>query len=130
MLVTLQRGVIAAEELASRVELADRIDIFEIEQFVALNVYELGKFGSDGRKTAVADIVERYNEIFEEFAVGTDRRGFAPLPAGDGRFVDAESLCELLRHLDSTDAPAGEEKSLLSVVSGYVARSFLGKGKL
>jgi hypothetical protein len=67
MLVTLQRGVIAAEELASRVDLADRIDIFEIEQFVALNVYELGRFGSDGRKTAVADIVERYNEIIEEF---------------------------------------------------------------
>jgi hypothetical protein len=43
------------------------IDIFEIEQFVALNVYELGKFAADGRKTAVTDIVGRYNEIVEEF---------------------------------------------------------------
>ncbi|MBK9169293.1 MAG: DUF4928 family protein, partial [Bryobacterales bacterium] len=43
------------------------IDIFEVEQFVALNLYEWGKFGLDGRKTAVADLVERYNEVVDEF---------------------------------------------------------------
>lgn len=67
MLVTLQHGLTVAEGLASNVGLGDRIDIFEIEQFVALNLYELGKFGSDGRKTAVTDMVDRYNEIVEEF---------------------------------------------------------------
>jgi hypothetical protein len=67
MLVTLQRGLSVAEGLPANVSLADRIDIFEIEQFVALNVYELGKFAADGRKTAVDDIVKRYNEIVEEF---------------------------------------------------------------
>ena len=67
ILVTLRRGLTVAEGLAANVELADRIDIFEIEQFVALNLYELGEFGADGRRTAVADLVERYNEIVEEF---------------------------------------------------------------
>jgi hypothetical protein len=67
MLVTLQRGLTVAEELAGNVGLGDRIDFFEIEQFVALNLYELGKFGADGRKTAVTDMVDRYNEIVEEF---------------------------------------------------------------
>ena len=67
MLVTLQRGLTVAEGLAGNVGLGDRIDIFEIEQFVALNLYELGKFGADGRKVAVADMVDRYNEIVEEF---------------------------------------------------------------
>ncbi len=67
MLVTLQRGSTVAEELAANVSLADRIDVFEIEQFVALNLYELGKFGAEGRKTAVADLVNRYNEIVEDF---------------------------------------------------------------
>jgi len=67
ILVTLQRGLTVAEGLAENVGLADRIDIFEIEQFVALNLYELGQFGADGRRTAVADLVERYNEIVEEF---------------------------------------------------------------
>jgi len=27
----------------------------------------LGKFGAEGRKTAVTDMVDRYNEIVEEF---------------------------------------------------------------
>ncbi len=67
MLVTLQRGLTVAEGLAGNIGLGDRIDIFEIEQFVALNMYELGKFGADGRKTAVTDMVDRYNEIVEEF---------------------------------------------------------------
>ncbi len=67
MLVTLQRGLTVADGLASNVGLGNRIDIFEVEQFVALNLYEMGKFVADGRKTAVAEIVRRYNEIVEEF---------------------------------------------------------------
>jgi hypothetical protein len=67
IMVTLQGGVTVAEGLASNVGLADRIDFFEIEQFVALNLYELGKFGADGRKMAVADMVNRYNQIVDEF---------------------------------------------------------------
>jgi len=67
MLVTLQHRLTVAEGLATNVGLGDRIDMFEIEQFVALNLYELGKFGADGRKTAVTDMVDRYNEVVEEF---------------------------------------------------------------
>ena len=67
ILVTVQRGLSVAEGLATNVGLADRIDIFEIEQFVALNLYELARFAAEGRKTAVTDLVSRYNEIVEEF---------------------------------------------------------------
>lgn len=67
MLVTLQRGLTVAEELAGNVGLSDRIDFFEIEQFVALNLYELGRFGAAGRKTAVGEMVVRYNEVVEEY---------------------------------------------------------------
>lgn len=67
ILVTVQRGLGVAEGLATNVGLADRIDIFEIEQFVALNLYELARFAAEGRKTAVTDLVSRYNEIIEEF---------------------------------------------------------------
>jgi hypothetical protein len=66
VLVTLQRGLTVAEGLANNVGLAERIDAFEIEQFVALNLYELAKFAADGRKTAVTDLVNRYNEIVDE----------------------------------------------------------------
>lgn len=67
MLVALQQGVTVAEGLACNLGMGDEIDIFEIEQFVALNLYEWAKFGADGRKTAVTDLVSRYNKIVEEF---------------------------------------------------------------
>lgn len=67
ILVTIQRGLNVAEGLAANIGLSDRIDIFEVEQFVALNLYELAKFAAEGRKTAVTDLVSRYNEIVGEF---------------------------------------------------------------
>ncbi|MBS4153312.1 DUF4928 family protein [Cobetia sp. MC34] len=70
MIVTTSRGVAAAEVLAENVGLGERIDIFEVEQFVALNLYELGRFAAAGRRTAVEDVVTRYNEIID--SVETD----------------------------------------------------------
>jgi hypothetical protein len=66
VLVTLQKGLTVAEGLAENMGLAGRIDIFEIEQFVALNLYELGEFAAKGRQIAVADLVEKYNQIIED----------------------------------------------------------------
>jgi hypothetical protein len=40
--------------------------MFEIEQFVAANLYELGAFAAAGRRTAVHGLVARYNRIIEE----------------------------------------------------------------
>jgi hypothetical protein len=67
VLVTMRRGVTVAEALADNMGLGDRIDVFEIEQFIALNLYELGKFDLPGRRVAVKDLVERYNKIVEDF---------------------------------------------------------------
>ena len=50
ILITIQSGVAVAEGLALNMGVRDRIDVFEIEQFVALNIYELGKFNA-GRAT-------------------------------------------------------------------------------
>lgn len=66
ILVTLDEGSKAAEVMAANKGVAERIDIFEIEQFVALNLYELGDFAHDGRRTAISDLVDRYNEIVDE----------------------------------------------------------------
>jgi hypothetical protein len=70
IIVTTARGLTAAEVLAESAGLGERIDVFEVEQFVALNLYELGKFAAEGRRVAVGDVVRRYNEIVE--AVETD----------------------------------------------------------
>ena len=66
MIVTLQKGLSVAEGLAANANIADRLDVFEIEQFVALNLYELGKFKATGRRTVIEEIVERYNAIIDE----------------------------------------------------------------
>lgn len=66
IIVTGQRGLAVAEGLASNAELTDRIDVFEIEQFIALNLYEIGKFAADGRRVAVSDFVLRYNDVIDE----------------------------------------------------------------
>lgn len=67
ILVTVQRGLTVGEALAENAGIGDRLDVFEIEQFVALNLYELGRFAAEGRRVAVADLVNRYNEIVDEF---------------------------------------------------------------
>ena len=66
VLVTRRRGLTVAEALAENVGLEDRIDIFEIEQFIALNLYEMGKFLMEGRRSVLKDFVTRYNEIIED----------------------------------------------------------------
>ena len=64
--MTGQRGLTVAEGLVDHAGLGDRIDVFEVEQFIALDLYELGKFGAEGRRIAVFDFVTRYNEIIED----------------------------------------------------------------
>jgi len=66
VLVTVQRSIAVAEGIARNKGLADRVDIFEIEQFLALNLYELGDFESDGRRMAIEELIVRYNKIVAE----------------------------------------------------------------
>lgn len=55
-----------AEGLASNSSLGERIDVFEVEQFVAANLYELGTFAAEGRRMAINELVERYNQIVDD----------------------------------------------------------------
>ena len=66
LIVTGKKGLAVAEGLAGNSNLGERIDVFEVEQFVAANLYELGAFAAAGRRTAVNDLVERYNQIVED----------------------------------------------------------------
>lgn len=66
VIVTTRSGVAVAEGLAKNKGLADRVDVFEVEQFVALGLYEVGKFATEGRRLAVNDLVARYNAVVDE----------------------------------------------------------------
>ena len=67
ILVTMQKGLTVAEGLSENAGIVDRIDVFEIEQFVALNLYEMGQFKAGGRKAAVVKLVEHYNAVVKAF---------------------------------------------------------------
>ena len=65
VLITVPERMATAQGLATDKGLGDRIDIFEIGQFVALNLYEIGQFRAEGRRESVEDLVRRYNRIVE-----------------------------------------------------------------
>jgi hypothetical protein len=66
LLITGQRRLTVAEALSENAGLSDSIDVFEVEQFIAINLYEIGKFAADGRKAAISNFVNRYNDIVED----------------------------------------------------------------
>ena len=65
VLITTYKRVTLAEGLADSAGIADRIDIFDIEQFIAGNLYELGGFARNGRRATTERLVNAYNDIVE-----------------------------------------------------------------
>lgn len=65
IIVSLERGVMVAQELANQQSIAERVDLFEIEQFIALNLYEFGRFETDQCKIAIDELIDRYNSIID-----------------------------------------------------------------
>lgn len=63
LIITSYSGAVSAENLADAECVADRVDIFEIEQFIATNIYEISRFGHDSRKVTVGQLVDKYNAI-------------------------------------------------------------------
>jgi len=66
IIVSLARKIEVAEELAEQQSLKGRIDVFGIEQFMAANIYEIGKFRMEGHQSAIVKLLEVYNDIIEE----------------------------------------------------------------
>lgn len=66
LIITTQAGAGGAAAFAKNADLADRIDILEVEQFVATNVLEWSGFQIARRPITVQDLIECYNRIIEE----------------------------------------------------------------
>ncbi|WP_199230226.1 DUF4928 family protein [Azospirillum sp. TSH58] len=66
IIVTGKRGAPLAEGLAENAGIGDRVDIIEFEQFIAMNIHELGRFAADGRRIRIEELIERYNAIVGE----------------------------------------------------------------
>lgn len=65
ILITTYKRVTVAEGLADSMGIADRLDIFDIEQFIAGNLYELGGFVRNGRGATAERLVSAYNGIID-----------------------------------------------------------------
>ena len=66
IIVTSESGAGGAAALAKDANVAERIDILEIEQFVATNVYEWGSFEQGQRPVSVRELIEVYNRIVDK----------------------------------------------------------------
>ncbi len=66
VIITTHRGAMLAEGLAEQAGIADRLDVFEAEQFIAGNLYEIGKFAQAGRRTTAHQLIAEYNSIVDE----------------------------------------------------------------
>lgn len=66
LIITTKSGVGGADALAKNAAVGDRIDILEVEQFVATNVYEWSRFEHKGRPLTIRELVETYNRIIEQ----------------------------------------------------------------
>lgn len=66
IIITSQDGAAGAAALSKASDLEHRIDILEIEQFVATNLFELSGFSQKQRPITVQELVEKYNAIIEK----------------------------------------------------------------
>lgn len=65
VIVTTRAGAPLATGLAEQLGIGDRVDVFQVEQLIAGNLYELGEFAQTGRRTSAEQLVARYNEIVD-----------------------------------------------------------------
>lgn len=63
IIVTVHANMPAAESLADIQGIAGRVDVLEVEQFIATNVYELSLFKTADRKLTIEKLVDRYNAV-------------------------------------------------------------------
>ena len=65
IIITTNKRVSVAEGLAESAGIANRLEVWDIEQFVSMNLNERGLFCQDGRKDMAVRLVEAYNKIID-----------------------------------------------------------------
>lgn len=63
LVITTYKRVVTAENLAEDAGIGERVEFFDVEQFLAGNMYELGHFESAGRAEMARAIIACYNKL-------------------------------------------------------------------
>jgi hypothetical protein len=66
LIVTTEDGIGGAKAFAKQAGLEDRVDVIEIEQFLATNIYEHSSFDPAARVATIKALIERYNVVVSE----------------------------------------------------------------
>jgi hypothetical protein len=66
LIITTENGAGGAVALAKNADVADRIDILEVEQFVATNIFEWSGFQQAQRPVSVRELIDCYNRIISK----------------------------------------------------------------
>jgi hypothetical protein len=66
VIITIFDRVKSAYDLAADAEISDRLEVWDIQQFLSTNINEHGTFDEQQRITKLVDIIERYNQIIDE----------------------------------------------------------------
>lgn len=70
IIITSEEGLGGAKALAKNSEASERIEVFEISQFIAANVYEWSEFKQALRPTKINELIDAYNKVID--SVETD----------------------------------------------------------
>ena len=70
IIITSEEGLGGAKALAKNSEASERIEVFEISQFIAANVYEWSEFKQASRPTKIKELIDAYNKLID--SVETD----------------------------------------------------------
>lgn len=65
IIITTNKRVTVAEGLAESAGIVNRLEVWDIEQFLSMNLNERGLFGQDGRRDMAVRLVEAYNKIID-----------------------------------------------------------------
>ena len=65
IIITTYESMPGAESLAAIQGISSRVEILEVEQFIATNVYEISQFKTSERKITVERLISEYNLIVE-----------------------------------------------------------------
>lgn len=67
LIITIPTRAAAADAALEEAGIAHRVDVLDIEQFLAVNLHERALFAKSGQRPKVAQLIERYNELIEAY---------------------------------------------------------------